>query len=82
MNKVKVVLNRKGVSELLKSQEAMNVCREYGQRILDRALASSPGYELSTQVGKTRVNAMVSAETYEARLDNYKNNTLLKARGG
>ena len=79
MNKVKVVLNRKGVSELLKSQEAMNVCREYAEKIRDRAGA---GYEISTYVGKTRVNAMVYADTYEARLDNYKNNTLLKARGG
>ena len=79
MSKVKVVLNRKGVSELLKSQEAMNVCREYAEKIRDRAGA---GYEISTYVGKTRVNAMVYADTYEARLDNYKNNTLLKARGG
>lgn len=79
MNKVKVVLNRKGVSELLKSQEAMNVCREYAEKIRAKAGA---GYEISTYVGKTRVNAMVYADTYEARLDNYKNNTLLKARGG
>ena len=79
MSKVKVELNRKGVSELLKSQEAMNVCREYAEKIRDRAGA---GYEISTYVGKTRVNAMVYADTYEARLDNYKNNTLLKARGG
>lgn len=79
MSKVKVVLNRQGVSELLKSQEAMNVCREYAEKIRDRAGA---GYEVNTYVGKTRVNAMVYADTYEARLDNYRNNTLLKARGG
>ena len=79
MSKVDFKLNRAGVRELLKSQEALNVCREYANAVQSRA---GEGYEVTTYVGKTRANASVHAATYEARRDNYKNNTLLKARGG
>ena len=37
------------------------------------------GYGQDTYVGKTRANAMVYAETFEAKRDNMKNNTILKA---
>lgn len=79
MSKVKFELNSAGVRELLKSQQMLDICRGYAEQIRDRAGA---GYEVSTYVGKNRVNASVYADTYEARLDNYENNTLLKARGG
>jgi hypothetical protein len=79
MSKVKFELNREGVRELLRSQEAMNVCREYAQGVLGRAGA---GYEISTYVGQNRVNASVHADTFEAQNDNFENNTLLKALGG
>ena len=79
MSKVKFELNRDGVRELLKSQEAMNVCRGYAEKVLARA---GDGYELTTYVGQNRVNASVHADTYEARKDNYDNNTLLKTLGG
>lgn len=78
MSKVKFELNRAGVRELLRSQEALNVCRTYADAIRNRA---GEGYEVSTYVGTNRANASVSAATYEARRDNYENNTLLKARG-
>ena len=78
MSRVKFVLNRAGVRELLRSQEAMNVCRTYADAVRNRA---GEGYEVSTYVGTNRVNASVYAATYEARKDNYENNTLLKARG-
>lgn len=79
MSKVKFELNRDGVKELLKSQEAMNVCRGYAESVLARA---GDGYELTTYVGQNRVNASVHADTYEAKKDNYEHNTLLKALGG
>ena len=79
MSKVRFELNKAGVRELLRSQEMMTVCKEYAERIRSRAGA---GYEVSTYVGTNRVNASVYADTYEARRDNYENNTLLKARGG
>ena len=78
MSKVKFELNRAGVRELLRSQEAMNVCQEYANNIRNRA---GDGYEVDTYVGTNRANASVYAATYEARKDNYDNNTLLKARG-
>jgi hypothetical protein len=37
------------------------------------------GYKQDIYVGKTRANAMVYADTYQAKKDNMKNNTLLKA---
>lgn len=76
MSKVKFKLNRAGVRELMRSHEMMNVCRSYAEGIKGRA---GDGYEVTTYVGANRVNASVHAETYEARKDNYDNNTLLKA---
>lgn len=78
-NKVKVVLNREGVRELLKSEEMMAVCSEHASQIMERCGA---GYEMDAYVGKNRVNAMVTASSYQAKADNMKNNTLLKAVKG
>ena len=79
MSKVKFELNRADVRELLRSAEAVSVCRTHAEAVRNRA---GDGYEVTTYVGKNRANASVHAETYEARKDNYENNTLLKARGG
>ena len=76
---VKFVLNRSGVRELLRSQEMMDVIRDYAQQVADRA---GDGYGLSEYVGRNRVNVSIGAETKEASQDNYDNNTLLKALGG
>ena len=78
MSKVKFELNRAGVRELLRSPEALSVCQTYAGAVRNRA---GEGYEVDTYVGKNRANASVYAATYEARKDNYENNTLLKARG-
>ena len=79
MSKVKFELNRAGVRELLRSPEAASVCRSYAENVKGRA---GEGYEVTTYTGRKRANASVHAETYEARKDNYDNNTLLKALGG
>ena len=47
-----------------------------------KELFEREGYEVTTYSGRKRANASVHAETYEARKDNYDNNTLLKALGG
>ena len=78
MSKVKFTLNRAGVRELMKSQEMQGICRNHADAIRNRA---GDGYEVDTYVGRNRANASVYAATYEARKDNYENNTLLKARG-
>lgn len=79
MSKVKFELNRAGVRELMQSDEAVNVCKQYADAMQARA---GEGYEVSTYIGKTRANASVYAATEEARKDNLENNTLLKVRGG
>lgn len=76
MAKVKVELNRAGVRELMQSSEMMAVCKKYADNAVGRLGA---GYEVTTMVGRTRVNAEVAAVTYEARKDNSANNTILKA---
>lgn len=72
----KIILNREGIKELLKSSEFEKICEDMAHDIADRA---GDGYEVSTYQGKNRVNASVKAETPRAYYDNLKNNTLLKA---
>lgn len=79
MAKLRVKLNRKGVRELLKSQEVMDECVRIAQ---EKASAAGDGYESdSGYVGKTRASAMVYPSSAAARSDNYHNNTLLKVFG-
>lgn len=72
-------LNVAGVRKLLRSQEAMNVCRGYADRALQRL---GDGYESTTYVGRNRVNASVRATTYKTRKKNRDENTILKAVRG
>lgn len=74
----RVELNESGVRELLQSGEMMGICRSLAEGVAARAGA---GYEVTTYKGKTRVNASVHVVSDEARADNLKNNTLLKAVG-
>lgn len=76
MNNFKFKLNRKGVGEMLRSEEMQMLLKEYASGIQKRA---GDGYEMSTYSGKTRANATVKPATVKAKQDNRKNNTLLKA---
>lgn len=79
MAKVKFVLNRAGVRDLLRSDEMMSVC----QSLATRAQASlGDGYEVTTLVGRNRVNAEIAAISYQARKENSETNSILKALGG
>lgn len=69
-------LNYAGVSELLKGREMQNLLAEKASEIQNRC---GDGYEHDVYVGKTRANAMVRADTFKAKRDNLKNNTILKA---
>lgn len=76
MAKVKFVLNRSGVREILRSKEMMDICKEYA----DKAQQSlGDGYEVTTHTGTNRVNAMIAAESYAAKRENLKENTIIKA---
>lgn len=77
--KFKFELNRQGVRELLQSSEMGNICTEYARSV---AAAAGDGYEVSSMVGATRVNARVSPANAHAYYSNLKYNTLLKALGG
>ena len=73
---MKFKLNSDGVRELLKSQGMQSVLNEKATGIKNRC---GEGYTQDVYVGKNRANAMVKAETYQAKRDNLKNNTILKA---
>ena len=72
----KFELNRKGVSELMKSDGMQDVLSNHASAIRKRC---GDGYEQDIFVGKNRANAMVKVETIKAKKDNSNNNTLLKA---
>ena len=78
MSRVKVVLNRPGVRELLKSDEVRNVLEECAGKMLNSL--PRDGYDRD---GRTtdRAVAVVYAATEKARIKNSKDNTLIKAMG-
>ena len=76
MAKMKFKLNGRGVAALMKSGEMQSILKKHATTIKNR---SGTGYEQDIHIGKNRANAKVWAETLEAKRDNSKNNTLLKA---
>lgn len=76
MANFKFVLNREGVRDLLRSKEMMDICSDYANSALGRL---GSGYEVTTHKGANRVNAQVAAETFAAKRENLKSNTILKA---
>lgn len=79
MSNVKIVLNRAGVSELLKSQAMMDICTELAN---DMAGRLGDGHTVNSFVGFDRAHAVVTAESEKAIADNLDNNTLLKEMHG
>ena len=79
MSKVKFELNRQGVRDLMKSHEMAEICIGYANDALGRL---GGGYSVNTHLGQNRFNAEVFAETYQAKRDNLKNNSILKAVHG
>lgn len=79
MAKVEIKLNRRGVKDLLKSQEMMNVCTKQAFRAKSKL---GDGYVVSYRTGKTRVNASIAAEKPKAIRENAMKNTILKALRG
>ncbi|NLL91200.1 MAG: hypothetical protein GX222_02125 [Ruminococcaceae bacterium] len=80
--KLYIKLNKKGVGELLKSQEVQDLLMKEASATIERCGDYGEGYNQKVVVGKNRAVATVKAETYEAKRDNLKNNTLLKALRG
>lgn len=76
MAKVRFERNDKGIGELLKSQEVLDLCTEYANNAVARL---GDGYEVNTMVGNVRANAEVRAVSFAAKRENLKSNTILKA---
>lgn len=75
----KFELDSNGVRQLLQSAEVRDVCeRAAGQAL--RTLGS--GYTTDTRTGRNRIRVEVRADTPEAKRENRKNNSVLKAVGG
>ena len=73
---VRFVLNSAGVRALLKSPEAMAVCKEHADATRSNL---GDGYTVTTRTGKSRANAEVAAYTQKARKECFENNSILKA---
>jgi hypothetical protein len=58
-----VVINRKGIGQLLKSNEVASDLRRRAQRI---AATAGEGHEVNVETGRTRVRAEVVTRTPEA----------------
>ena len=76
MSKFKFVLNRAGVRALMQSTEMQSILKDKANNALN---SLGEGYKTDSYVGKNRANAMVYADTYQAKRDNLKNNSILKA---
>lgn len=75
MSKIKVVLNRENVRNLLKSEWIMGECKQQAEAIASRA---DGNYEVTTYVGKNRCTASVITRDKETYRKNLEENTLLK----
>lgn len=77
MSKLIFKLNGRAVAELMKSKEMESILDASATRIKEKC---GEGYEKTEiYVGQNRSNVKVRAHTYQAKSDNNKNNTLLKA---
>ena len=76
MSKVKFKKNPAGVRELLNSGAMEKIVAQHAARI---AKTAGAGYESTTFQAGTRVVGKAYADTWAAKRDNAKNNTLLKA---
>ena len=77
----KFVLDKKGVGELLRSEEIQSVLNAYGQQVQINT-GNAEDYQTQVSVGKVRTNVVIRCINSTSLKDNLKNNTLLKALGG
>ncbi len=77
--KVKIELDHQGISDLLHSDEVMELCSDTAS---DAMSSLGSGYDVEQYVGEGRVNVKISAKTWKARHDAYENNSILKALMG
>ena len=76
MSKFKFELNQAGVRALMQSPEMQSILKDKAGNTVNRL---GSGYDSDIFVGKNRANAMVYADSFKARLENSRENTILKA---
>ena len=76
MSKVKIVLNKAAVRQILKSAEAQEICMDKARAIAQRA---GSDYEAGARNYPERSGAAVYPANAEGYYDNLKNNTLLRS---
>ena len=82
MNKFEFVLNKEGVSELLKSQEMQDVLKKHAEATQQGCgMFGAPveDYSCETKISATRAVSVVRADTRYAQNSCLKHNTILKA---
>jgi hypothetical protein len=78
----KFEFNLEGLRELMKSPAMQGQLEQAGQMAVNTADSSCPGYATDTHIAPFTAVCTVYPSTREAGLDNYLNNTLLKAVQG
>ena len=80
--KIDFRLNLPGLNELMKGPAMQQELQSKGEQVESAARGMCPGgeYQTRTVTGRWIATTFVSAENNEAIKDNYKNNTLLKAK--
>lgn len=78
MADIKIELNHEGIKEMLRSEEAMAICEELANEARSNL---GEGYIVTTHVGGARANASIFAESFRAKYENLKKNSILKALG-
>ena len=80
MSRVQVTLNTAAVRALLLQGDG--IMAECGRQAEGIARRAGNGYACDPYAGKNRGNVRVTAESFAAKRDNLRNNTLLKAIRG
>lgn len=76
MSKFRFELNQAGVRALMQSPEMQSILKDKAGNAVNRL---GSGYDSDIFVGKNRANAMVYADSFKAKLENSRENTILKA---
>lgn len=76
MATVRVVLNRRGIREILRSDRVRRDLVARAQRIAD---AAGPGHEVQEYTGRNRARATVRTASFEARASEAHDRTLTRA---
>lgn len=76
MANVRLVLNRRGIRDLLRSRDVLRDLEKRGERIAD---AAGPGHRVESEIGPNRARVAVITDTSEAVISEAQHRTLTRA---